>query len=107
MNPLLTLSATKLAALIQVRELSSREVVDAHVRHIEAVNPALNAVVAHRFDAARRDALEADRRLAAGDADLGPLHGVPCTIKESFGLQGMPWSAGLVARRRLRAAHDA
>ena len=107
MNPLLTLSGTKLASMIRSREVTSREVVDAHIRHIEAVNPALNAVVAHRFDAARLDAREADRRLAAADPDLGPLHGVPCTIKESFALQGMPWSAGLVARRSLRATRDA
>ena len=113
MDPLLTLSGTKLAAMIRGREVTSREVVDAHIRHIEKVNPTLNAVVAHRFDAARIDAREADRRVAvaavtgAGESGLGPLHGVPCSIKETFGLRGMPFTAGLVARRGVRSERDA
>ena len=45
--------------------------------------------------------------LAARPDDLPLLHGVPCTIKESFSVTGMPWSAGLVSRRDVRAGSDA
>jgi fatty acid amide hydrolase 2 len=107
MDPLLTLSATELAAMIRARKATSREVVDAHIRHIEKVNPTLNAMVADRFEAARREAVDADRRLGDGDLGLGPLHGVPCSIKESFGLEGMPFTSGLVARRGVKATRDA
>ncbi len=53
MNPLLTKSATALARLIRDREVTSREVVDAHILRTVEVNPRINAVVADRFDAAR------------------------------------------------------
>lgn len=106
MNPLLTCSATALASMIRRREVSSREVVDAHIAQIERVNPALNAVVAPRFEAARAEALEADRLLDAG-APQGPLHGVPCSIKENFALTGMPCTSGLVSRRGIVSDRDA
>jgi fatty acid amide hydrolase 2 len=107
MDRLLTLSATDLAARIRGRELTSIEVVDAHIQRIEAVNPRLNAVVCSRFDEAYGEARAADAALARGDADLGPLHGVPCSIKECFALTGMPNTAGLVARKGQLATTDA
>jgi fatty acid amide hydrolase 2 len=107
MDPLLSLSGTELAARIRRREISALEAVEAHVRQIEKVNPALNAVVAERFEAARGEARDADRRLAAGDDAIGPFHGVPCSIKESFALTGMPFTSGLCARRGKLADHDA
>ena len=57
-------------------------------------------VAAERFDAARADADAADARVAgaADPASLPPLLGVPCTIKESIGVEGMPNCAGVVAR---------
>ena len=74
MDPLLTLSATKLAAMIKAREVSSQEVTEAHIRHIERVNPALNAVVRDRFDEARKEARAADLRGKEGQSgDLPPL----------------------------------
>jgi fatty acid amide hydrolase 2 len=108
-DPLLRLSATKLAAMIRAREVTSREVVDAHIARIELVNPVLNAVVADRFARARAEADAADARArAAGAGDgLPPLFGVPCTIKECFRLEGMPNSSGLVARKDVRADGDA
>src|SRR5262245_49894973 len=106
MNPLLTRSAVQLAHMIRERQVTSQEVVAAHIERIEAINPLLNAVVRERFAAARAEAAAADARLAAG-ADLPPLHGVPCTIKESFAVTGMPNSAGLYARRDVIAASDA
>ena len=106
MDPLLTASATDLAARIRRREVTAIEVVEAHIRRIEAVNPRLNAVVCSRFDEARDEARAADRALLRGEA-TGPLHGVPCSIKECFSLTGMPNTAGLVARKGQLATSDA
>jgi fatty acid amide hydrolase 2 len=101
-------SALGLARAIREGSLTSREVVEAHVELARRVNPGLRAVVAERFDAALVEADAADERVAAGDDDdLPPFHGVPCTIKESFALAGMPNCAGLVARRDHRATQDA
>lgn len=107
MDPLCLKSAVELAALIRTKTVSSREVVDAHIRQVERVNPSLHAVVRDRFALARREADEADRRVEADDGDLPVFHGVPCTIKESFSVEGMPWTAGLVARRDVIAETDA
>lgn len=106
-DDLLTASGRQLAAWIRAREVSSRECVDAHIAKVGEVNGRLNAVVAERFDAARREADECDARLARGEADPPPYSGVPCTIKEAFALEGMPQTAGLVARRGLTAPADA
>jgi len=106
--PLLTLSASALARMIRERKVTSTEVVVAHIERIERVNPALNAVVKDRFAEARAEARAADERTKSADpADLPALHGVPCTIKESFALTGMPNTSGLVARRGVLADGDA
>lgn len=107
MNRLLTRSGLELAAMIRRGEVRSAEVVEAHIRRIEEVNPRLNLVVADRFEQARAEAREADARVATDTDRLPPYHGVPCTIKESIALQGMPQSAGLVARRHVISAVDA
>lgn len=108
MNTVLTMSATELAATIRRGEVTSEAVVTRHLDHLREVNPALNAVVRVRRDPAIREAREADRVLAErGPEGVGPLHGVPCTIKESFELEGMPQSAGLVSRRGRRSSRDA
>jgi fatty acid amide hydrolase 2 len=89
--------------------LSPVEVVDAHIARIEEVNPRLNALIGERFDDARREARAAEARLrhAADPADLPPLLGVPCTIKEFIGVRGLSWTAGLVCRRGTCADRDA
>lgn len=109
------LSATSLAALIARGDISCVETVEAHIARIEQVNSRLNAVVVKRYEAARAEAQAADARRAGGEA-LGPLHGVPITIKESLDLEGtpstfgLPWRASILATRddpyvaRLRAA---
>jgi fatty acid amide hydrolase 2 len=106
MSELLTSSAFALAERVRRRELSSLELVDAHIAQIERVNAVLNAVVRERFEEARVEARRADARLARGDS-LPPLHGVPCTIKEAFALTGMPNSSGLLARKGFLATEDA
>jgi fatty acid amide hydrolase 2 len=108
MDTLLTLSATRLAQMIRTREVSSSEVTRAHIQHIERVNPSLNAMVHDRFEAARREAEQADEVLRSSTpVELPPLHGVPCTIKEAFALEGMPNCAGLAARAAIRSTSDA
>ena len=96
MSEIWQLSATELARRIARRELSAAEVVNAHLARIEAVNPALNAVVRVLADEARDAAVVADRRLAAGEA-VGPLHGVPCTVKENIDMAGLPTTWGVAA----------
>jgi len=106
MAELHALSAGALAALIRDRAVSPVEVVDAHIARIQQVNPALNAVVAPRFDAARAAAQAAEARVVSGDP-LPPLHGVPCTIKEFIGVRGMPQTAGIKLRSHVTAHADA
>ena len=101
-----SLPAWRLAELIRRGEVSSLEVVDAHIARIEEVNARLNALVGARFAAARAEARAADASRAAG-GDLPPLLGVPCTIKEFLGVEGMSWTAGLWARRGRLATADA
>src|SRR3954465_3583716 len=107
--PVTERSATSLARSIRGGEISAREVVDAHVALLEQVNPRINAVVVPCFEQAREQASAADARIArAGiDEELPPLLGVPCTIKESIAVAGMPNCAGLVARRDVRAENTA
>ncbi len=102
-------SAVDLAGAIRRRELQASEVVEAHIaRHI-AWTPKVNALIADRFEGARREAAAADQRIAAATSDepLPPLLGVPFTVKESIALAGMPQSAGLVARGGFRASATA
>ena len=96
------MSATALAAKIAGGELSAVEAVEAAIERIEQVNPALNAVVVKRYDAARAEARAADERRAHGEP-LGPLHGVPVTIKEALDLAGTPSTFGLPLRANILA----
>ncbi len=98
-------SARALAASIARGERSALEATEAAISRIEAVNPALNAVVAERYDAARREAREIDARRARGEAQ-GPLAGVPITVKECLDVAGMPSTYGLEWRRGHRAESD-
>ena len=99
---------TEIARRIRAGEVTSRGVLESCISRVEQVNPALNAVVAFRYEEARREADAADRRLAEeGPDDLPPLHGVPCTIKECFALRGMPNSSGLRSRENIIALRDA
>lgn len=100
---LLGLSATELAGLTRSGELDPVDLVVAHIRRIEAVNPRLNALVAQRFTAARREA-RLLREVPA--SERGPLHGLPCTVKEFLSVEGMPHTAGLSSRAHHTAARD-
>jgi aspartyl-tRNA(Asn)/glutamyl-tRNA(Gln) amidotransferase subunit A len=86
--PIHYLEATTLAALIRTKQLSSREVVQAHLDRTEAVNPKINAVVTSMGEAALEAADAADKAVASGAA-LGPLHGVPFSIKDALNTAGV------------------
>jgi amidase len=100
------LSAQQLASAIRNGEVSSREVVDAHLERIEAVNPSVNAVRVVLADQAREQAGEADRRLATGDS-AGPLHGVPISVKENVDVAGTATTWGLAAMAGAISESDA
>jgi len=103
-------SATDLARAIRDGERTSREVVEAHIARARSLNPRLRAIAADRFEDALAEADAADSRIHAwhdGADELPPFLGVPCTIKESFALAGMPNAAGLVHRADVRAGADA
>jgi amidase len=79
MHEILTRSATDAAGMLRRREISSRELTELLLARIDAVNPALHAVVELRREAALQEAAAADEAIARG-GDAGPLHGVPMTI---------------------------
>ena len=84
--------ATELARRIRAKEVSPVEVLDAHLDRIEAVNPKLNAIVTMANDAAAQ-ALAAEAAVIRGDT-LGPLHGVPFTIKDCVDTAGLLTTRG-------------
>ncbi|XP_019962836.1 fatty-acid amide hydrolase 2-B [Paralichthys olivaceus] len=110
---LLEVSATQLAQKIRRREVSSVEVVQAYIDRIQEVNPFLNAVVKDRFAAALQEAAQVDKLIeeeTGGEEvleDRLPLLGVPLSVKESFALQGMPNTTGVISRQRVVATVDA
>jgi amidase len=106
MSEIWQLSATDLAQRIARRELSAVEVVNAHLARIDAVNPALNAIVKVLADEARAEAKRADQRLAAGER-VGPLHGVPFTVKENIDMAGLPTTWGVPALAQAIVPADA
>ncbi|HKX99269.1 MAG TPA: amidase [Steroidobacteraceae bacterium] len=100
------LTASEISASIRDRRLSSLEIVNACIARIEQVNPRLNAVVSSRADDARRDAEQADALLARGGR-VGPLHGVPMTIKDSFDTAGLRSTYGTTGRASFVPTSDA
>jgi amidase len=99
------LSATQLADRIRWKAVSAREAAQAALDRLEAVNPAINAVVEHRPEQVLADADAIDARIARGD-DLGPLAGVPVTIKVNVDQTGFATTNGLTLQRDLVAAED-
>jgi len=102
----LYMSATKLAGLIRAKKLSSVEAVKLHIARIDAVNPKINAVVARCYERALVEAAAADVALAKGKA-LGPLHGVPFTVKDSFDTAGVVSTGGTLGRKDFVPGKDA
>ncbi|WP_067461128.1 amidase [Actinomadura macra] len=87
------LSARGLARRLRARELSAREVVQAHLDRIEETNPHVNAVVTLVAERALEQARAADERLASG-AEVGPLHGLPVAHKDTHATAGIRTTSG-------------
>jgi amidase len=96
MTELTYLPARELAHLIRQRECSATEALEAFLDRIDRYNPTLNAVVSANVHRARAAAAEADRALARGDA-VGPLHGVPMTLKDGHDVAGLRTTVGAAA----------
>jgi amidase len=90
--------ATELAGLLRTREISARELLEAHLDRIDRLNPGINAVVTLDADGARAAADAADAALAAG-RPVGPLHGLPVAHKDNHATAGMrtTWGSPLRA----------
>ena len=92
-NELCDLSATELVRRMRSKEVSAREVTAAHLARIDAVNPALNAIVTLRAEEAMAAAVRADEAHARGET-LGLLHGLPVAHKDLFLTRGMRTTFG-------------
>src|SRR5262245_62869686 len=86
-NTIIQMDASRIAELTAKRELSPVEVMQAHLDRIAAVNPKVNAIVALADGA--MDAAKKAEAAVKSDARLGPLHGVPFTVKDAIDTAGV------------------
>src|SRR5205814_1639920 len=98
-------TAGELVKALVDRKVSSRELVDAAISRIEALDAKINAVVVRDFDRARTAADAADAALAKGERR--PLLGLPMTVKEQFGIAGLPTTWGYPKFKDWKAEVDA
>ncbi|MEY2952704.1 MAG: hypothetical protein RLZZ401_791 [Pseudomonadota bacterium] len=101
----LNMGAARLAELIASGRASAVDVMEQHIARLQQVNPQLNAMVWDFFEAARVAAREADAQQACGEP-LGPLHGVPFTVKEYLDVPGSPSTHGLESLKHHRASTE-
>ncbi len=106
MNALTFLPAVAMAQQIREKKISPIELVDAHLAQIEKLNPGLNAFVQVDAERARRTAHDAEVAVMQRKT-LGPLHGVPVSIKSSLEVAGMRCEAGTKLRAGIVAKQDA
>ena len=106
MSGLCFLTARELRAALGRREVSAREVLQAHLEQIERVNPRVNAVITLDAERAAATAAAADE-LAASGADLPVLHGLPVAHKDLHETAGLLTTYGSPVRARYVPAHDA
>lgn len=100
------LSASALAAAVARGECGAAEAVESHLERIDTVNPRVNAVTTVMADRARAAAKDIDARRAAGEP-VGPLAGVPFTVKDNIHVEGMATHQGIPELKVLVAAEDA
>ena len=105
MNEILRYSATRQASLVRQRQVSSRELVAAHLERISNVDPKLHATVEILAERALAEANSADVALTRGEA-VGALHGVPFSIKDSIELAGTVCTAGTLGRSGAAASTE-
>ena len=89
--------AVQQRALLERREISVLELIDAHIDRVERYNDALTAFLTLRLEEAREDARAADAALSRGDT-IGVLHGLPIGVKDCFATKGLRTTFGCVAR---------
>src|SRR5713101_3145906 len=106
MSALNFLSAVALAEQVRQKKLSPVELVEAHLARIEQLNPKLNAFVQVDADGARRQARAAETAATRGEK-VGPLHGVPLSVKSSIEVAGLRCEAGTKLRAGYVASQDA
>ncbi|GAB3672805.1 amidase [Saccharopolyspora tripterygii] len=99
-------TAVDLAQLVADRQVSAREVVEAHLDRVDAVNPQVNAVTEVFADTAAAEAAELDARLARGEPG-GPLAGVPFSVKDNTDVAGRATTHGLPRFREFVRPVDA
>ncbi len=98
--------AHELAALIRAGDVSSTEVVQAHLDRINEVNTTLNAIVQLTAEKALEEAAQADKQRSDG-AELGPLHGVPFTVKDNIPVAGVIMTNGTLGLKDFIPDEDA
>jgi amidase len=99
-------TALEAAAAIKAKRISSLELTELAFRRIDQYNPKLNAVILQFRDQSLARAREADRALAKGES-WGSFHGVPITVKESYGMEGVATSAGVPQYKNFRPKQNA
>lgn len=103
MNDLWRLSAAELASLIRDRQVSAKEAAQSGLSRLDAANPAINAVVEHRPEEVLAQAEAIDAALARG-LDVGPLAGVPVTVKVNIDYKGYATTNGVRIQSDIVAA---
>ena len=106
MDDLIYESAAKIADSIKKKEVSSLEVVSAYLDRIDSINSSLNSVVQICSERAINEAKLADKAIEEGNT-IGPLHGVPFTLKDSLDAEGIISSAGTQGRSSFIPEKDA
>jgi len=100
------LTLRQMSDLLRAREISPGELVEAHLSRIERLNPELNAFIELRTDSALMEATAAEDALDKGRA-VGPLHGIPISIKSAIAVAGLKFECGSRTRAGIIAQQDA
>ena len=98
--------AWELAQRIRQKEVTSMEVVQAHLNHIKQQNPQIKAVSVLAAEEALASARQADQELSSGNSEIGPLHGVPITLKDHAIVKGLRTTLGLPQYWNYRPSKD-
>src|SRR5580765_2631499 len=99
-------STTRQAAAVRAREFSAHALLELYGARIERLNTAINAIVTLDLDRAARDAATIDERLARGES-VGPLAGIPMTIKDAIAVAGIRSTGGAIELQDHIPAADA
>jgi amidase len=106
MNKLADCSATELVKNLKEKQIGSLELLEFYFERYTRLNPGINAIVATDFENARKKAKAADNSIARGKV-IGPLHGLPMTIKDNIEVTGMPTTYGVPLFKDFIPSHNA